>query len=129
MQYGLDVNVLYALVKKLPETGSVEDKSSSGRPKNKTMTLDRILVQTSLADVHLTSLDTGSSAAVQPRNHAAFRRHLAVLQDPDTAVVSFQRSSLFPGCQVAINKTGLNINMVQLRCHLRWPTISRLVLN
>ena len=68
---------------------------------------------------------------------AAKQRHVILLQSGDsslcckilTLLVSFQHTSLFRGCEVAISKTGLNRNMTQLRCCLHWLTIYLLVVN
>ena len=79
-QLGLTLKTVCALIKTLPETGPVEDKSGNGRPEKTTIRL--VLVHTSLVDHHLTPPYTGTFAAVQPRNPSAFRRLLIVLGDP-----------------------------------------------
>ena len=80
----LYVNVLCALIKKRQATSSVEDKTTSCPPKKTRMILDHILDQISFADRHLSFPDTGSLTAIQPRNPAAFRRLLVVLEDTHT---------------------------------------------
>ena len=71
---------LCALIKKHQEIGSIELETISGRPDNTTLRQEQILVLTSFADRHLTFPDTGSLAAIQTRNPAAFGRLLIVLE-------------------------------------------------
>ncbi len=70
-QLGLNHKTVFSIVHKHQATGSVADKTRSGRPKATTVREDRVLVRASLADRRLTSTDLRATMERQGVNLAA----------------------------------------------------------